>query len=149
MAAILWKIILRDRNFHDTDGPGFLLCCYASDGHPNMGIVMENCVINAKSKRPLQPRVRAAIINTTDWTEASWIKCRFYLSKGEGIMAVMDREKDKRSTFKDCFVKNLSAAGSSLKHPAKMTEIGRCGRCDWSGIPARFRAPGFHQRIQT
>jgi len=117
------NMIMRNCNFHDTDGPGFLLCCYASDGHPNMGIVMENCVINGKSKRPLQPRVRAAIINTTDWTEATWNKCRFYLSKGEGIMAVMDREKDKRSTFKDCFVKNLSAAGSSPKHPAKMTEI--------------------------
>ena len=117
------NMIMRNCNFHDTDGPGFLLCCYASDGHPNMGIIMENCVINAKSKRPLQPRVRAAIINTTDWTEASWNKCRFYLSKGEGIMAVMDREKDKRSTFKDCFVKNLSGACSSPKHPAKMTEI--------------------------
>ena len=117
------NMIMRNCNFHDTDGPGFLLCCYASDGHPNMGIVMENCVINAKSKRPLQPRVRAAIINTTDWTEATWNKCRFYLSKGEGIMAVMDREKDKRSTFKDCSVKNLSAACSSPKHPAKMTEI--------------------------
>jgi hypothetical protein len=116
-------MIMRNCNFHDTDGPGFLLCCYASDGHPNMGIVMENCVINAKSKRPLQPRVRAAIINTTDWTEASWNKCRFYLSKGEGIMTVMDREKDKRSTFKDCFVKNLSAACSSPKHPAQMTEM--------------------------
>ncbi len=116
-------MIMRNCNFHDTDGPGFLLCCYASDGHPNMGIIMENCVINAKSKRPIQPRVRAAIINTTDWTEATWNKCRFYLSKGEGIMAVMDREKDKRSTFKDCFVKDLSAACSSPKHPAKMTEI--------------------------
>lgn len=117
------NMIMRNCNFHDTDGPGFLLCCYASDGHPNMGIVMENCVINAKSKRPLQPRVRAAIINTTDWTEATWNNCRFYLSKGEGIMAVMDREKDKRSTFKDCFVKNLGAAGSSPKHPAQTTEI--------------------------
>jgi hypothetical protein len=116
-------MIMRNCNFHDTDGPGFLLCCYASDGHPNMGIVMENCVINAKSKRPIQPRVRAAIINTTDWTEAKWNICRFYLSKGESIMAVMDREKDKRSNFKDCFVKNLSAACISPKHPAKMTEI--------------------------
>ncbi|MHC4506906.1 MAG: LamG domain-containing protein, partial [Planctomycetota bacterium] len=34
---------MRDCLFHDTDGPGFLLCCYASDGHPNMGIRMENC----------------------------------------------------------------------------------------------------------
>ena len=117
------NMTMRNCNFHDTDGPGFLLCCYASDGNPNKGIVMENCVINAKSKRPLQPKVRAAIINTTDWTEATWKNCRFYLSKGEGIMAVMDPEKDKRSMFTNCFVKDLSAAASSTKHPAKETTV--------------------------
>ena len=115
------NMIMRNCNFHDTDGPGFLLCCYSSDGNPNKGIVMENCVINAKSKRPIQPRVKAAIINTTDWTESLWKKCRFYLSKGEVIMAVMDPEKDKRSAFTDCYVKDLSAACSSPKHPAKQT----------------------------
>lgn len=135
------NMIMRNCNFHDTDGPGFLLCCYASDGHPNMGIVMENCVINAKSKRPLQPRVRAAIINTTDWTEATWNKCRFYLSKGEGIMAVMDREKDKRSTFKDCFVKNLGAACSSPKHPAKMTEIAAAAGATFPAFMLDFGRP--------
>ena len=117
------NMTMRNCNFHDTDGPGFLLCCYASDGNPNKTILMENCVINAKSKRPLQPKVRAAIINTTDWTEATWKNCRFYLSKGEGIMAVMDPEKDKRSMFTNCFVKDLSAAASSTKHPAKETTV--------------------------
>ncbi len=117
------NMTMRNCNFHDTDGPGFLLCCYASDGHPNKTILMENCVINAKSKRPLQPKVRAAIINTTDWTESTWKNCRFYLSKGEGIMAVMDPEKDKRSMFTNCFVKDLSAAASSTKHPAKETTV--------------------------
>jgi len=71
---------------------------------------MENCVINAKSKRPIRPNVRAAIINTTDWTTAIWKNCRFYLSPGEALMAVMDGEKDKRSKFIDCTVKTLAEA---------------------------------------
>ena len=127
------NMTMRNCNFHDSDGPGFLLCCYASDGNPNRGIVMENCVINGKSKRPIQPKVKAAILNTTDWTEASWKNCRFYLSKGEIIMAVMDPEfvkdkagkntnqRDQRSSFTNCFVKDLSAACSSQQHPAKLT----------------------------
>lgn len=102
--------VMKNCSFHDTDGPGFLLCCYASDGNPNKGIVMENCFINAKSKRPIRPRVRAAIINTTDWTDATWKKCRFYLSPGEGLMAVMDGEKDKHSKFIDCVQKPLPEA---------------------------------------
>jgi hypothetical protein len=117
------NMTMRNCNFHDTDGPGFLLCCYASDGNPNKTILMENCVINAKSKRPIQPRVKAAILNTTDWTDATWKRCRFYLSKGELIMKVMDPEKDKKSAFIDCFVKDLSAAASSTKHPAKESTV--------------------------
>ncbi len=116
------NMTMRNCSFHDTDGPGFLLCCYASDGNPNKGIVMENCLINAKSKRPIQPRVKAAIINTTDWTEATWKNCRFYLSPGEVVMAVMDPEKNKSSTFTKCFIKDLKDASSSPKHPAKMSE---------------------------
>ncbi len=117
------NMTMRNCNFHDTDGPGFLLCCYASDGNPNKGILMENCVINGKSKRPLRPRVRAAILNTTDWTEASWKDCRFYLSPGEVLMAVMDPEKDKKSTFTNCFVQDLTAAARSMKHTAKGTSV--------------------------
>ncbi len=117
------NMTMRNCNFHDTDGPGFLLCCYASDGNPNKGILMENCVINGKSKRPLRPRVRAAILNTTDWTEASWKDCRFYLSPGEVLMAVMDPEKDKKSTFTNCFVQDLTAAAKSMKHTAKETSV--------------------------
>ena len=115
------NMTMRNCNFHDTDGPGFLLCCYASDGNPNKGIVMENCIINAKSKRPIRPRVRASIINTTDWTESAWKDCRFYLSPGEGIMAVMDPEKDKRSAFTDCFIKDLSQSCGGTKAPAKQS----------------------------
>ncbi len=112
------NMIMRNCLFHDTDGPGFLLCCYASDGNPNKKIKMENCVINGKSKRPIG-LPRCAIVNTTDWTEATWTKCRFYLSPGEALMKVMDPEKDKRSKFVDCAVKNLSQACSSTNLAAK------------------------------
>lgn len=112
------NMTMRNCLFHDTDGPGFLLCCYASDGHPNKGIVMENCVLNGKSKRPIG-LPRCEIVNTTDWTESSWKDCRFYLSKGEVLMRVMDPEKDKRSSFTNCVLKDLSTACSPPKLEAK------------------------------
>ncbi len=106
--------------FHDTDGPGFLLCCYASDGHPNTDILMEGCVINAKAKRPIG-LPRCAIVNTTDWTVATWKHCRFYLSPGEALMRVMDPEKDKNSAFYQCLVKNLSEACRTPRLPGRAT----------------------------
>ena len=115
------NMIMRNCLFHDTDGPGFLLCCYASDGHAHSGIIMENCVINGKSKRPIG-LPRCAIVNTTDWNESTWRKCRFYLSKGEAVMRVMDPEKDKKTTFVDCRVKDLVAACSSKKLWGNSTE---------------------------
>jgi dienelactone hydrolase/formylglycine-generating enzyme required for sulfatase activity len=115
------NMIMRNCLFHDTDGPGFLLCCYASDGHAHSGIIMENCVINGKSKRPIG-LPRCAIVNTTDWNESTWRKCRFYLSKGEAVMRVMDPEKDKKTTFIDCRVKDLVAACSSKKLWGNSTE---------------------------
>ena len=105
--------------FHDTDGPGFLMCCYASDGHAHANIVMENCVINGKSKRPIG-LPRCAIVNTTDWNESLWKNCRFYLSRGEALMRVMDREKEKKTTFVDCLIRDLSAACSTEKLAAKV-----------------------------
>lgn len=106
--------------FHDTDGPGFLLCCYASDGNPNKGIVMENCVLNGKAKRPIG-LPRCEIVNTTDWNETTWKNCRFYVSHGEVLMRTMDPEKDKRATFVDCVFKDLVKACSTAKHEAKST----------------------------
>jgi hypothetical protein len=106
------NMIMKNCLFHDTDGPGFLMCCYASDGHPNKGILMEHCVINGKSKRPIG-LPRCAIVNTTDWTESLWKKCRFYLSPGEALMRVMDPEKDKKTSFVDCPVVFLSEACQS------------------------------------
>ncbi len=106
--------------FHDTDGPGFLLCCYASDGHPNMGTVIENSVLNGKAKRPIR-LPRCEIVNTTDWNETAWKNCRFYLSPGEALMRTMDPEKDKRASFANCIVKNLSEACKSPKLTGKAT----------------------------
>jgi hypothetical protein len=107
------NMVMRNCLFHDTDGPGFLLCCYASDWHPNTGILMENCVLNGKAKRPMRGLPRCEILNTTDWNEATWKNCRFYLSPGEVLMRVMDPEQEKRSKFVDCLVKNLGDACST------------------------------------
>jgi len=112
---------MRNCLFHDTDGPGFLICCYASDWHPNKGILMENCVLNGKAKRPMRGMPRCEIINTTDWNETTWKNCRFYLAKGEVLMKTMDPEKDKKATFTNCVLKDLSKACSTPKLAAKET----------------------------
>ncbi len=106
------RMTMRNCLFHDTDGPGFLLCCYASGPEPEKQILMENCVLNGKSKRP-RGLPRCEIVNTTDWNEVTWNKCRFYLSPGETLMKVMDPEKDKKSKFINCVVKNLGQACST------------------------------------
>ena len=106
------NMTMRNCLFHDTDGPGFLLCCYASGPQPNTGIRMTDCVLNGKARRPIR-LPRCEIVNTTDWNESTWTNCRFYLSKGEVLMRVMDPEKDKKSSFVNCVVKDLSAAGSA------------------------------------
>ena len=115
------NMTMRNCLLHDTDGPCILLCCYASDGNPSHGLVLENCVFNGKAKRPPRGTGKVEILNTTDHNESTWKNCRFYLSPGEGLMRVADPEKDKHTTFTNCFIKDLSAACSSPKHPAKMT----------------------------
>jgi len=100
---------MRNCLFHDTDGPGFLLCCYASGPEPEKDILMENCVLNGKATRPIG-LPRCEIVNTTDWNEVTWKNCRFYLSPGEALMKVMDPEKDKKSKFVGCLVRNLGEA---------------------------------------
>ena len=130
------NMTVRNCLFHDTDGPGFLLCCYASDGHPNKGILMENCVLNGKAKRPIG-LPRCEIINTTDWTEVTWKKTRFYLSKGEVLMKVMDPEKDKKSKFVDCLVKKLSDACSTPNLAVKAKATASSGQDPANAIDAK------------
>jgi len=114
------NMTMRNCLFHDTDGPGFLLCCYASSPEPNLGIVIEHCVFNGKSKRPIG-LPRCEILNTTDWNEVTWKNCRFYLAQGEVLMRVMDPEKDKRASFVNCVLKDLSKACSTTKLVANAT----------------------------
>lgn len=111
---------MRNCLFHDTDGPCFLLCCYASDGNPNRGTVMERCVLNGRAKRPIG-LPRCEIVNTTDWNETTWKDCRFYLSHGEFLMRTMDPEKDKRAAFEGCFIKDLARACESPRLPGRST----------------------------
>ena len=111
---------MRNCLFHDTEGPGFLLCCYASGPEPEMDIHIENCVLNGKATRTFANRTpKAEIMTTTNWNEVTWKDCRFYLSKGEILMACMDPEKDKRESFVNCRLTDLSAACSSPKLEAK------------------------------
>ena len=116
------NMVVRNCLFHDTDGPCFLICCYASDGNPSHGLVMENCVLNGKAKRPPRGTGKVEILNTTDHNEVLWKNTRFYLSPGEGLMRVADPEKDKHSSFTNCFLKDLSTACRSPKHQAKQNE---------------------------
>ncbi len=105
--------------FHDTDGAAMLLCCYASGPEAHKDLLMENCVLNGKCKRPIRPNNRCEIFNTTDWNEAKWKDCRFYVSKGNVLMHVADPEKEKRSTFENVVVRKLSDACTSPNLSAK------------------------------
>jgi len=103
------RMIMRNCLFHDTDGPGFLVCRYASTPQPNKNILMEKCVLNGKSKRPIG-LPRCEIVSTTGWNDNfKWKNCRFYLSPGEKLLVTMDRAKTKM-TFTNCLFKDLSAA---------------------------------------
>jgi len=124
------NMIMRNCLFHDTDGPCFLLCCYASGPEPEKNILMENCVLNGKAKRPIR-LPRCEIVNTTDWNEVLWKNCRFYLSKGEVLMCVMDPEKDKKSSFVNCLLKDLSAACSNPKLNAKVSNAPQASENQW------------------
>jgi len=104
------NMLVKNCLFHDTDGPGFLICCYASDGNPSKKLRMENCVLNGKAKRPPRGTGKAEILNTTDHNESDWVNCRFYLSPGEVLMRVADPEKDKHTKFDKCIVKSLRQA---------------------------------------
>ncbi len=115
------NMLVRNCLFHDTDGPCFLLCCYSSDGNPSKKILIENCVLNGKAKRPPRGTGKSEIFNTTDHNESTWKKCRFYLSPGESLMKVADPEKEKLTKFEDCVVKNLSQACSSVNFALKAT----------------------------
>ena len=115
-------MIMRNCLLHDTEGPGFLLCCYASGPEPGRDIHIENCVLNGKAARHNENGMpKCEIINTTDWNEVTWKNCRFYLSKGEILMRVMDPEQDKKSSFVNCLLKDLSAACSTPKLAARVS----------------------------
>ena len=112
------NMIMRNCLFHDTDGPGFLVCRYASTPQPNKNILMENCIINGKSKRPIG-LPRCAIVSTTGWNDNfKWKDCRFYLSPGEKLLVTMDRAKSKM-VFANCRTKKLGDACSTKNLAAK------------------------------
>jgi len=133
-------MIMRNCLFHDTDGPGFLVCRYASSPQPNKNILMENCVINGKSKRPIG-LPRCAIVSTTGWNDNfAWKNCRFYLSHGEKLLATMDGAATKM-TFTDCITKNLSSACGTEPIPAKQSASTQATASDGHWFQLDFGKP--------
>lgn len=119
-------MVMRNCLFHDTDGPAFLLCCYASGPEPQRDIRMENCVFNGKAGRAGENRMpKVEIINTTDLNEVTWAKCRFYLAPNVRLYATMDITYPGKPMhnlkFVDCVIKHLSAACSSPALAAKFS----------------------------
>jgi sulfatase modifying factor 1 len=117
---------MRNCLFHDTDGPGVLLCCYASGPEPERDIQFENCVFNGKAARAGENRMpRVEIINTTDLNEVTWKKCQFYLAPGVTLYATMDITYPKTPVhnlkFVDCRIQNLSATCRTPPLPAKLS----------------------------
>ena len=103
------QMIVRNCLFHDTDGPGFLLCWGASGTTPNRDILMENCVLNGKAMRVSENKFpKVEIHNVRGKSRVHWKNCRFYLSPGESLT-------DDRTglTFTDCLVKKLGDACST------------------------------------
>lgn len=131
---------MRNCLLHDTDGAAMLLCCYASGPEAHKDLLIENCVLNGKCKRPIRPGNRCEIFNTTDWNEVKWKDCRFYVSKGNVLMHVADPEKDKRSSFVQCVVRKLSDACSSANLAANATlTTGKDAKDAW--VQIEFPAP--------
>ena len=104
------RITMRNCLFHDTDGPGFLLC-YGASGHtPHRENIIENCVLNGKSLRVAENRFpKVAIHNASDKNQIEWRNCRFYLSPGERLT-----NQRGAMTFTNCLVKPLSKACSTV-----------------------------------
>ena len=98
--------VMRRCLFHDTDGPGFLLCNDASGPGPEIDIVLEDCVSNGKSLRVKEngyPKVE--IMNCSAANRVTWKACRFYLSEGAQLT-----NRPEGLTFTNCVVKPLGKA---------------------------------------
>ena len=84
-------IIARNCLFHDTEGPGFLMCWRpsANANTPNRNCVFENCVFNCKEKRwKVHYPAPYTIFSDSEKNTASFRNCRFYLSEGECLANV-------------------------------------------------------------
>jgi len=101
--------VMRRCLFHDTDGPGFLLCNDASGPGPEIDILLEDCVSNGKSLRVKEngyPKVE--IMNCSAANRVTWKACRFYLSEGARLT-----NRPEGLTFTNCLIKPLGKACST------------------------------------
>lgn len=131
------NITLRDCLFHDTDGPGILICCYNEDG-ANTGIIAENCVLNCKAARVGEHGLpKAEIFNNSSYNKAEWRNCRFYLAAKEKAAIA-----EEGMTFTNCLFRNpgdgrpaplpvaaATASSSAPGHDAAMAVDGNQATC--------------------
>jgi len=110
-------ITVRNCLFHDTDGPGILICYGTSSAANNRRITMENCVLNGKAMRVDEnwyPRIE--IYNASQANEVHWKDCRFYLA---GRVSLTNYEG--WMTFTDCLTKPLNKAHQTENLAVKAT----------------------------
>lgn len=101
--------VMRRCLFHDTDGPGFLLCNDISGPGPEIDILLEDCVSNGKSLRAKEngyPKVE--VMNCSAANRVTWKACRFYLSEGARLT-----NRPEGLTFTNCLIKPLARACST------------------------------------
>lgn len=96
------------------NGPGFLICNYASSWNPNNNIIIENSVFNGKA---LWSNLgKEEIIATSGVNIVTWKSDRFYLSSGENLVRIVDwTDPPRNMSYVNVQLKDLSAATSSPK----------------------------------
>jgi len=101
--------VMRRCLFHDTDGPGFLLCNGASGPGPEVDILLEDCVSNGKALRVSENKYpKVEVMNCSAENSVTWKACRFYLSDGARLT-----NRPEGLTFTNCLIKPLAMACST------------------------------------
>ncbi|MEI7900365.1 MAG: discoidin domain-containing protein [bacterium] len=109
--------VMRRCLFHDTDGPGFLLCNGASGPGPQLDILLEKCVSNGKAMRVKENGFpKTEFMSCADINRVTWKECRFYLSDGAKLSS-----RTKGLTFTNCLIKPLGKACSTENLALKAT----------------------------
>ena len=108
------RIVARNVLYHDTEGPGILMCWAPSSNihATNVELVFENCVFNARITRSgMGP---FTIFNEHGKNRAAFRNCRFYMREGERLSNAMEG-----LAFIDCVTLDINGpSGPNLAREA-------------------------------